>query len=125
MTRHARAIAKKPVAAARQWLTVAALLAFFLQSLAVQTHIHPADMPAVAKVAVSHQPTPAPLKGQDPIDQCRLCHELVQAGAFIAPSLSLLPASLAFVPAVFAPQPRLADATATAFAWQSRAPPRH
>jgi hypothetical protein len=115
----------RPVSALRRWVTAFALLAFFIQGLAVQTHIH-APAPA-AKVTTSSQATPskAPLKAQDPIDQCRLCQELVHAGVFLAPSTSTAPVSLTFITAVFITLPDAAVTSATDFAWQSRAPPRH
>ncbi len=123
MTRAGRAITSRNTAA-RRWMALFALAAFFLQSLAVQTHIHPADLPAVAKIAAAHHPAPAPLKSQDPIDQCRLCQELVHAGAFITPSTIAVAASQAFIQASFAVLPPATAGPATAFAWQSRAPPR-
>src|SRR3569833_2083757 len=103
MTRRARAIAR-PAPAARRWLTLAAILAFFLQSLGVQTHIHGTDSVAPVVKAVSVQaPAPAPLKSQDQIDQCRLCQELVHAGNFITPSVLTVPASaLLALAAIFA-----------------------
>jgi hypothetical protein len=107
---------------ARKWMGVFALLAFFLQSLVVQTHIHQ-PLPLAATQAAS-QHLPAPLKTQDPIDQCRLCQELVHAGHFVAPSALIAVASPAFVTAVFTVLLQQPDRFATAFAWQSRAPPR-
>ncbi|MDB5740402.1 MAG: hypothetical protein JWP16_1442 [Alphaproteobacteria bacterium] len=124
MTRRPRAIAKQ-ASTARRWLTLAAVLAFFLQNLAVQTHIHPADLPILAKVATAHAPAPAPLKAQDPINQCRLCQELIHAGAVVAPSAVAIPASQILVLAAFAALPRSSAALAPAFAWRSRAPPQH
>ncbi len=124
MTRRPRAIAKQASTAGR-WVTLAAILAFFLQSLAIQTHIHPAKPPAFAKVSAVHIPGPEPLKAQDPIDQCRLCQELVHAGAFVAPSALAIPSSQILVLATFAVLPRWSAAQTPAFAWRSRAPPRH
>jgi len=101
-----------------------ALLGFFLQSMAVQTHVHPLDLSPVAKLAAAHTPPPAPSKTQDPVDQCRLCQEIVHAGSFITPSAALLAAPLSQVqaiPLVLLP-PRAQSAPS--FAWQSRAPPR-
>lgn len=108
---------------ARKWVGIFALLAFFLQSLVVQTHIHQPLAPAAAKA--SNPQLPAPLKTQDPIDQCRLCQELVHAGHFIAPSALVAVASPAFVAAIFTALPVQSERAATAFAWRSRAPPRH
>jgi len=108
----------------QKWVTMAVLLAFFLQTFAVQTHIHGlAEQPAIAKTY--HTPAPAPLKNQDINDQCRLCQELVHAGNFITPSALAIPASQAFILAVTVTLTLAAPAPALAFAWRSRAPPRH
>jgi len=107
---------------AKRWVTVLALLAFFLQGLAIQSHIHELVQPAVAKAL--HLPAPAPLKTQDPTDHCRLCQELVHAGTFVTPSATMAFAALSFVAAIFAALPAFAGPPARAFAWQSRAPPR-
>src|SRR5690348_10392648 len=84
----------------RRWLAVFALLSFFLQSLAVQTHIHQQLPLAPAKMAAQGTSAPQPVKSQDPMDQCRLCQELVHAGNFVAPSPVIALASLSFVPAI-------------------------
>jgi len=78
----------------------------------------------VAKAAAQQTPAPAPLKNQDPIDQCRLCQELIHAGSFVTPSAAVTLASLNFAAAVFVALVAPAHRSATAFAWQSRAPPR-
>jgi len=107
---------------ARRWVTALALLAFFFQNLAVQTHIHQSLQPEAVKIQTdgSHK---APLK-LDPVDQCRLCQELVHAGTFITPSAVVSLLSWTFVTASIARVLTLAADPATAFAWQSRAPPR-
>jgi hypothetical protein len=121
MTRPRRAISRQ--APARRWVAAIALLAFFLQSLLIQTHIHQLIQPVAVKTT-SLPAAPNPLKNQDPIDQCRLCQELVHAGAFVTPSATALVAGLTFVAAIFAPLPAFSGTPARAFAWQSRAPPR-
>ena len=120
MTRPGYATARP--AASRKWLAVFALLTFFLQSLAIQTHIHQ-QLP-VANMFDMGTSAPVPAKNQDPVDQCRLCQELVHAGHFVAPSALVAVASPAFVAAIFAALPAQPDRPATAFAWNSRAPPR-
>jgi hypothetical protein len=105
-------------------VTLLALLAFFLQSLVVQSHFHPAPQPAGAQTATAHVPAPAPLRGEGPVDQCRLCQELLHAGAFVTPSASFAVASLALTTAIFSALPSALISPATAFAWRSRAPPR-
>jgi hypothetical protein len=116
-------ILKQP--AARQYVTLFALLAFFLQSFAVQSHIHPLNTPATVTAAVNN--IPAPVKTIDPVDlgSCRLCQELIHAGAFVAPSAIAVPASTGAAAFVFTALPLLAGMLAPAFAWQSRAPPHH
>jgi hypothetical protein len=111
----------------RRLLAVAALLAFFLQSLAVQSHIHPANTNfGMAGTVVAAAPSmPGPLTNSD-LDRgnCRLCREMVHAGAYITPVAVLLPAILVFV--LEAPGFELVKraAPAPAFTWQSRGPPR-
>ncbi len=116
-------ILKQP--AIRQYVTLFALLAFFLQSFAVQSHIHPLNTPAAVAAAVNT--IPAPAKPLDPLDlgSCRLCQELIHAGAFVAPSAFAIPASQSAAAVAFAALPLLAGILAPAFAWQSRAPPHH
>lgn len=110
--------------ATRRFITLFALLAFFLQGFAVQTHLHHYTKPAAALAAADN--IPAPSKSIDPVDlgSCRLCQELVHAGVFVAPASFALFASVSFVTAGLAPISFFADATASAFGWQSRAPPR-
>jgi hypothetical protein len=120
MTGTARALPRPNPA--RRWITALALLAFFLQGLTLQTHVHQPLQAAVAKGHTGSAPA-APLK-LDPIDQCRLCQELVHAGSFITPSAAVSTASLTLVAASFIIQLIAGAYPATAFAWQSRAPPR-
>jgi hypothetical protein len=123
MTRQGYALPRP--ASPRKWLTVLALLAFFLQSLVVQTHVHLSLAQPSAKTGEAQQlPGPAPVKIQDPLDQCRLCQELAYAGNFFTPSVVVLVVSLSFAAAIFAILRVPADDSHTAFAWQSRAPPR-
>lgn len=111
--------------ATRRYVTLFALLAFFLQSFAVQSHIHPLDKPTAASAAIGN--IPAPVKKIDPVDlgSCRLCHELLHAGAFVAPAAFAVPASQNAAAIVFTALPLLGGLLAPAFAWQSRAPPHH
>ena len=119
MTRSERAITKP--ASHQRWVTLFALLAFFLQGLAVQTHIH--ELTPVAKTAAQPAPAKSPLKSQDPVDQCRLCQELVHAGIFVTPSAAASPVGLGFIAVSFFSLLISATDPATAFTWRSRAPP--
>jgi hypothetical protein len=123
MTRRVRALPRQTVSV-RKWLTLAVLLAFFLQTWAVQTHIHGPAETVAAKTVTYKVPAPVPAKSQDINDQCRLCQELVHAGNFITPSALAMPASQAFVLVATSTFVLAAPAPATGFAWQSRAPPR-
>ena len=107
---------------ARRWVTLLALLAFFLQSLTLQSHFHPLLQPV--KVAAAHTPASAPVRNQQPVDQCRVCQELVHSGVFVVPAASTSLASLALTITVFTALPSALVSLTTAFAWQSRAPPR-
>jgi len=120
MTRRPALVQKTPTS--RRLITLFALLAFFVQSFALQTHIHPTPQ---ASIAAAHMPAPAPLKNQDPVDQCRLCQELVHSGVFVSPSVTVIAASLNIAVAVFVAAPSFAAVPVRAFSWQSRAPPRH
>jgi hypothetical protein len=121
--RPARLVQKAP--ASQRLITLFALLAFFIQSFALQTHIHSTLLPPVSVTTAADTPTPSPLKNQDPVDQCRLCQELVHAGVFVSPSATVIAASLNIVAAIFAALPVFAADPVRAFSWQSRAPPRH
>ena len=104
-------------------MTLVILLAFFLHSLAIQVHVHQ-EAPPVAVATAATQPGHTPLKSQDPVDQCRLCQEMAHAGAFITPSAAFACASLVFAWAAYFTVPFAVSSPRTAFAWQSRAPPR-
>ncbi|HET7083514.1 MAG TPA: hypothetical protein VFI23_02000 [Rhizomicrobium sp.] len=111
-----------PTPCARRWVTILTLLAFFLQGLAVQTHIHqPNISPAVKVQTGATHKTPIKL---DPVDHCRLCQELVHAGNFVTPSASIALASLSLVSVIFAALVLPQGRSATAFTWRSRGPPR-
>ncbi|MGH7174970.1 MAG: hypothetical protein ACREGR_01255, partial [Minisyncoccia bacterium] len=90
----------------RGLVTTIALLAFFFQSFAIQTHIHHSEPGALVASAGTitvkatsldrdhHAPSPA----DDP-DHCPLCQEFLHAGSFVTPvpvTLSL-PVSVAIV----------------------------
>lgn len=119
--RPARLVRKAP--ASQRLITLFALLAFFIQSFALQTHVHPAPLRAAA-ATTAHTPAHTPLKNLDPVDQCRLCQELVHSGVFISPSVTVIAASLNIAAAVFVAAPSFAAEPVRAFSWRSRAPPR-
>ena len=109
----------------RSWVMAFTLLALLLQSLAVQSHIHQLAQPQTVNIAATELPAPTPPKAPDLIDPCRLCQELMHAGAFIVPSVTVIAAGLSFAAALVPDRPVQAGTFARAFSWQSRAPPRH
>ncbi|HJT43086.1 MAG TPA: hypothetical protein VJ750_06250 [Rhizomicrobium sp.] len=109
----------------RSWVMAFTLLALLLQSLAVQSHIHQLAQPQTVDIAAAELPIPTPPKAPHPVEPCRLCQELVHAGAFIVPSVTVIAAGLSFVAALAPDRPVHAGTFAGAFSWQSRAPPRH
>jgi hypothetical protein len=124
MARRSASLVQK-TSVSRRLVTLFALLAFFIQSFALQTHIHATILSPASIATAAHTPAPAPLKNQDPIDQCRLCQELVHSGVYVSPSLAVIATSLNIAAAVFAAAPSFAVDPVRAFSWQSRAPPRH
>ena len=109
----------------KRWVTAFALLAFFLQGLAVQSHVHGRFQTVASNNQASQaSPLKAPLKAQDPIDQCRLCQELAHAGIFVAPPASAALIGPIYAAAQFSVLPGHTPSSARAFSWHSRAPPR-
>ncbi|HKY18748.1 MAG TPA: hypothetical protein VJL82_07415 [Rhizomicrobium sp.] len=108
----------------RSWVMAFTLLALLLQSLAVQSHIHQLAQPQTVNIAATELPVPTPPKVPDLIDPCRLCQELMHAGAFVVPSVTVIAAGLSFAAALVPDRPVHAGTFARAFSWQSRAPPR-
>ncbi len=99
------------------------LVAFTVQGLAVQVHIH--GDPLTARDHVTHISAPSTPTSLDPYDpaNCPLCQELMHAGVYVTPAVSNFIAILnavAFAPA-FALPPHAAGERQ--HGWQSRAPP--
>lgn len=102
-------------------LSLFILLAFVLQGLVIQTHLH-----RTAPVAVHHQTSPAQPSRQDPLDpaNCPLCQEILHAGAALTPVSPQLPLILGWVFTAVLGLAVLAQTPPPLPAWQSRAPPR-
>jgi hypothetical protein len=126
MKRRARAIAAT-LAPVRRLAMLAVLLAFAFQAYAVQTHIHgqPAGTANVQQIFLGNGPA-KPLSN-DPLDPatCKLCQEMVHAGAAITPVAPELVLVLAWVAAFLPPALLTAPGLAPETGWQSRAPPQH
>ena len=107
-------------------LTLIVLLAFVLQSYAVQTHIHGvAQANNVSRIAETGSNVPAHNRSpaQSDLTQCPFCQAMVNAGAFLTPATLdlLLPARQMEMQVASAITNR--DGRTPAHGWRSRAPP--
>ena len=108
-------------------ITFAVLLAFVLQTLVLQTHIHGTarvDSAAASHVlekGVGQQPDKFP-PADDPAN-CPICQEMLHAGAFVAPAAATL--QLATIVSVidFVFVEIFAATKPQTHGWKSRAPP--
>lgn len=125
MKRRARVIAAS-ISPVKRLGLLALVLAFALQAYFVQTHLHPQQFAPVHTQALLSD-DPAPQLPADPLDPitCKLCREIVHAGAAIAPAapslLLLLDWIATSIPVAQLPAAALAPETG----WQSRGPPTH
>jgi hypothetical protein len=124
-SRTALGIAGKPSPA--RWLfTAFMLLAFALQSYAVQTHIHEQlNLPVHAKASTgdgahTQKPT-APAK--DAPDDCPLC-QLLYGGQYVAPDALVFFLPLVAVRSIETELGALPRYDAVSHSWRGRAPPR-
>jgi hypothetical protein len=104
-------------------LNLVVLIAFTLQALLVQTHIHnlPGSFLPVSGVSAT---APEPSKAPIDIDKCLLCQEFVHGGTYLTPTAaSVLPPSavVSLLPLVLAP---VFAAKPHSHNWMGRAPPR-
>ena len=120
--RKPRAIASA-FAPVRRLAMMVMLLAFAFQAYAVQTHLHGKPFAAAPVQLLKAPAKPLPADPLDPAT-CKLCQELVHAGAAISPGgpafAVLLDWSTVAVPPALLP----AATTAARTGWQSRAPPK-
>jgi len=114
---------------ARIALTLAAAIAFFLQSFITQTHIH--GLPLLAAkgatvTAVADTGTNTPLDRypakEDPAN-CPLCQEVTHAGHYVTPAFALLVQPSERVTHVTPVVETRATDFILSHAWRSRAPP--
>ncbi len=111
--------------AARLAITVVALLAFALQTLVLQTHIHGAPIAAAAGVSLAVEKGQQPDKfppASDPAN-CPICQEVLHAGAFVAPSAAALPVATLATVIEFVFVRNVAATPSASHGWNSRAPP--
>lgn len=116
--RERRAAVKRPA------LTFAALLAVFLQTFVVQTHVHvlPAQVAAVESAgATTHTASERASTARDAPVLCAICQTMATTGTALLGQAAAL-----VIDTPHANQPREAPQVAlqiTSHSWQSRAPP--
>ena len=108
---------------ARLAITLVALLAFALQTLVLQTHIHGVPLAGTAGVTLSVEKGQQPAPPVNDPANCPICQEMLHAGAFVAPGAATLQiATLASV-IDFVFVEIFATAQTRSHGWKSRAPP--
>jgi hypothetical protein len=124
MKRRARVIAAS-LAPVKRFGLLALVFVFALQAYFVQTHIHAQITAPLFKMAAAEAPG-APLPS-DPLDPatCKLCREIVHAGAAITPAAPSLLLLLDWVATSIPVSQTPATAIPPESGWQSRAPPTH
>jgi hypothetical protein len=114
-----------------RWLFAAFMvLAFALQSYAVQTHIHEQlDLPAIAKansnisIDGAHAKKPAAPSKRDAPDDCPLC-QLLYGGQYVAPDTFVFFLPLVSARTIETELAALPHYDAVSHSWRGRAPPR-
>lgn len=104
-----------------RWLAALALVAFFLQGLAVQTHIHGVPMGPAHGARLS---APVAPPDADPFASCALCQEALHAGHALTPILPVLALLPDWTPAAPLSALRAVQPATHRKAWNSRAPPQ-
>jgi hypothetical protein len=122
MKRRARTVAAT-FAPVRRLVMLLVLVAFAFQAYVVQTHIHGAS---ARLVQVSQAHSPAKPLPNDPLDPatCKLCQELVHAGAAITPMGAELTLVTGWAVSRLVPARSVPLVQAPRTGWQSRAPPK-
>lgn len=109
--------------AKRLAITFVTLLAFVLQTLLVQTHIHGAAPTGVTSVGIEKNAQPDKLPPAGDPANCPICQELLHAGSFVAPVAAALAASSVATNVEVMFVEILAVTQTYAHGWKSRAPP--
>ena len=110
---------------ARLAITLVALLAFALQTLVLQTHIHGTPLAGTAGVTLAVEKGQQPDKlppANDPAN-CPICQELLHAGAFVAPTAVAFQVATIATVIDFVFAQIFATTQTYAHGWKSRAPP--
>ena len=122
MARPARTLLKVR-SGARLAITLVALLAFALQTLVLQTHIHGTPLTAGVSLSVEKGQQPDKFAPSDDPANCPICQEMLHAGAFVAPGAATLQLTTLVAVIDFVFVEIFATTQTYAHGWKSRAPP--
>ena len=100
---------------ARLAVTLFALLAFTLQSYAMQVHVHGASIAASQKLDGTQKPNDTA--------HCPICQEILHFGHYVTPSAGTWSLTLLVVPFVAPFAERIGGNSLLTRGWNSRAPP--
>ena len=100
---------------ARLAVTLFALLAFTLQSYAMQVHVHGSSIAASQKPDGTQKPNDTA--------HCPICQEILHFGHYVTPSAGILSPVLLVVPFVAPFAERIGGSSLPSRGWNSRAPP--
>jgi hypothetical protein len=104
-----------PISIARLAVTLFALLAFTLQSYAMQVHLHGTS------IAASQQPGKTQKTGDTA--HCPICQEILHFGHYVTPSASAWSPALTAISFAIITSEVYLTALAPSHSWNSRAPP--
>jgi len=100
---------------ARLAVTLFALLAFTLQSYAMQVHVHGSSIAASQKLDGTQKPNDTA--------HCPICQEILHFGHYVTPSAGTWSPTLLVVPFVAPFAERIGGNSLPTRGWNSRAPP--
>jgi hypothetical protein len=100
---------------ARLAVTLFALLAFTLQSYAMQVHLH--------GTSIAAEQNPGTAKKTGDTAHCPICQEILHFGHYVTPSASAWSPTLVVMAFTIIAVGRLVTASAPSHSWNSRAPP--
>ena len=104
-----------PLSIARLAVTLFALLAFTLQSYAMQVHVHGTSIAASQKLEETQKPSDTA--------HCPICQEILHFGHYVTPSMANLSPLLLVVPFAARFAERIGGISLPSRGWNSRAPP--
>lgn len=125
MKRRARTVATA-ISPLRRLMMLAVVFAVSLQAYFVQTHLHGRLLPPAGPAYSTVVKAPSAPLPADPLNPalCKLCQEVVHAGAAITPAGPGFALLLDWVAVAIAVPSLPATAPAPKSGWQSRAPPQ-